>query len=113
MCLNGLLVCVCVHRPVPDPARVTVGALSVDVVTEVTVLARRAGVLTAVPKEPRKAPLVTLGAVPAGLTGDTAPLRHLAGLLALTVTTPGGGTDGTAVTPSNPSDNTRFAQNRT
>ena len=60
-------------------------------VTEVTVLARGAGALTAVPKEPRQALLVTLGAVPAGLTGDAPPLRHLAGLLALTVTAPVGG----------------------
>lgn len=71
---------------VSGPAGITVGALSVDMVTDMSVLAGGAGTLTVVPKEPRQTFLVTLGAIPARLTGDTASLRYLAWLLALTVT---------------------------
>lgn len=72
--------------PVADPACVAARALARDVVAGVPVATRRAAVAAALAVEARGARLVAFGAVPAGLAGHTAALRHCARLLALTLT---------------------------
>lgn len=74
--------------PVPDPAGVTVGALSMDGVTVVALLTRGTHLLAVFPKEALGAKLIASSPIPASVTGDAAALGHLAGLLALTVATP-------------------------
>lgn len=72
--------------PVADPACVAARALARDVVAGVPVATRRAAVAAALAVEARGARLVAFGAVPAGLAGHTAALRHRARLLALALT---------------------------
>lgn len=63
-------------------------AFAIDAVAEVSIFAGWALVLAVLPKIARCAHLVTFGAIPAPLTGDTATLRHLTGLLPFAVATP-------------------------
>lgn len=74
--------------PVSDPARVTVRALALYGITVVTVLTDRTNLLAVFPKETFRAELITASAIPAFVTGDTATLCHLTGLLAFAVSTP-------------------------
>lgn len=74
--------------PVPDPAGVAVGALSVDAVAEVAIFTRGTHIQAVLSEEAWQAHLITLGPVPAPLTGHTPPLCYLTGLLAFTVATP-------------------------
>lgn len=69
--------------PVADPARVAACALASDVIAGVPIATRRAAVAAALAVETSGARLVTLRAVPAGLTGQAAAFRHGAWLLAL------------------------------
>ena len=77
-----------VSVPVSHKPKVTVGAFAVNAIAEVPVFARRANVVAVLTKESGGTQLVTPGAVPASLAGDTAPFCHLAGLLPFTVATP-------------------------
>lgn len=72
--------------PVADPACVAARAFASDVVAGVPVATWRAAVAAALAVEASGARLVALGAVPAGLAGHTAALRHRARLLALALT---------------------------
>lgn len=74
--------------PVPNPARVTVGALAMNGVAVVTVFTGGTHFLAVFAKEAFRAELVTACPVPASVTGDAASLCHLTGLLALAVPTP-------------------------
>lgn len=80
--------------PVADPARIAARALAGDVVASVTVAAWRTAVAAALAVEASGARLVTLGTVPAGLTGQTAALGHRAWLLALALAASGKGVGG-------------------
>ena len=60
-------------------------------VAVVAVLTGGTRLLAVLTKEAFGAELVTTSPVPAAVTGDALPLRHLTGLLALTVPTPEGG----------------------
>lgn len=55
--------------PVADPARVAARALAGDMIAGVSIATRWAAVAAALAVEASGARLVTLGAVPAGLTG--------------------------------------------
>lgn len=76
--------------PVSYPAGVAVRALALNGVTVVTVFTGGTHLLAVFTKEALGAELVTAGPVPAPVAGDAAALSHLAGLLALTVSTPAG-----------------------
>lgn len=74
--------------PVSDPAWVAVGAFAIDVIAGVAILTGGTELLTALSIEARRAGLVTLGAVPACLTRQAAPIGHSAWLQALALPTP-------------------------
>lgn len=80
--------CTQLHSPVSDPARVAVGAFAIDVIAGVAILAGRTELLAALSVEARQAGLVTLGAIPARLTRQAAPIGHGARLQALALPTP-------------------------
>lgn len=63
-------------------------AFAIDAAAEVSIFAGRALVLAVLPEIARRTHLITLGTIPAPLTGDTATLRHLTGLLPFAVATP-------------------------
>lgn len=63
-------------------------AFAIDAVAKVSIFAGRALVLAVLPEIARCTHLVTLGAIPAPITGDTATLRHLTWLLSFAVTAP-------------------------
>lgn len=75
--------------PVADPARVAACALASDVIAGVPITTRRAAVAAALAVETSGARLVTLRAVPAGLTGQAAAFRHGTWLLALALAASG------------------------
>lgn len=76
--------------PISDPARIAVRALPIDPVAEMTVFTWWTLVFAVLPEKAWRTHLVTLGAIPASLTGDATSLRDLTWLLTFTVTTPGG-----------------------
>lgn len=84
----GVRLCTQLHSPVSDPARVAMGALAVDVVAGVAILAGGTELLAALSVEARRAGLVAFGAVPARLAGQAAPVRHGARLQALALPAP-------------------------
>lgn len=63
-------------------------AFAIDATAEMSILAGRALVLAVLPEIAGRTHLVTLGAIPSPLTGDTATLRHLTRLLPFAVATP-------------------------
>lgn len=95
------------HSPVSDPARVAMGAPAVDVVAGVPVLAGGTELLAALSVEARRAGLVALGAVPASLAGQAAPVRHRARLQALALPTPATAEEGPVTQCSNPKTSCR------
>lgn len=74
--------------PVPNPAGVTVRALSLNGVTVVAILTGGTHFLAVFTKKAFGAELITARPVPASVAGDAAPLCHLTGLLAFAVPTP-------------------------
>lgn len=90
------------HLPVSDPARVAMGAPAIDVVAGVPVFAGGTELLAALSIEAGRAGLVTLGAVPAGLAGQAAPVRHRARLQALALPAPATAKEGPVTQCSNP-----------
>ena len=63
-------------------------AFAIDATAEMAIFTWWALVLAVLPEIARGAHQVTLGAIPASLTGDAATLRHFAGLLPFAVATP-------------------------
>lgn len=85
---TGVRLCTQLHSPVSDPAWVAMGALAVDVVAGVAILAGGTELLAALSVEARRAGLVAFGAVPARLASQAAPVRHGARLQALALPAP-------------------------
>ena len=74
--------------PLSYPAGVAVRACAIHTVAKVSIFARWTHLLAVFSKKAVGTLLVTPRAIPALLAGHTEPLCYLAGLLALTVTTP-------------------------